>query len=131
MSPCQQFSCDTLNLLACEKVVHESNIYLNLPRNTFKPNFVDFFVFSGTATLYLFLKFELLWLLLETATPSCFSRSLISDYPGCLLFREPIREHEKHYSLVRYMLMLFIPHMHREIAKLITLFMNHPQSSTI
>ena len=55
---------------------------------------------------YLFLKFHFRWHLLETATPSCFSRSLISQYPGYLLFREPIRTRKKHYSLVGYMLMV-------------------------
>ena len=46
--------------------------------------------------------------LLETATPSCFSRSVISEYPGYSLFREPIRGREKHYSLVGQMLMVDI-----------------------
>ena len=32
------------------------------------------------------------------------SRALISEYPGYSLISEPITAHEKHYSLVEYML---------------------------
>ena len=40
--------------------------------------------------------------------PSCFSRLLISEYPGYSHFRKPIRARGKQYSLVEYMLIVDI-----------------------